>query len=262
VIEDALPADLYAELAASFPSAEAVAGRPDLPGNTVFRRSAHEVVDDPGTPRVWRDFFAYHTSPAFFAEVVRLWRAEIGRRFPTFEREFGKPPERFSVGLRRPGKRGNPLNRERDVVLDCQFSVNSAVRERGTVCGPHLDSPHKLFAGLFYRRDPRDRAEGGDLAFYRLKRGRYPRPRPSRIDLRGLEVVETVPYRANTLVMFLNTPLSIHGVTPRAVTEVPRRYVNLLGECYAGKSDDYFTTPDPLLPRWWRKALARVRRYV
>src|ERR671939_483326 len=81
VIEDALPADPYAGLAASFPSAEAVAGRADLPGNAAFRRSAHEALDDPGTPAVWRDFFAYHTSPAFFGEVRRLWRAEIGRYF-------------------------------------------------------------------------------------------------------------------------------------------------------------------------------------
>ena len=40
----------------------------------------------------------------------------------------------------------------------------------------------------------------------------------------------TVPYRANTLVTFVNTPDSIHGVSERGVTAHPRRYINFLAE--------------------------------
>jgi hypothetical protein len=52
--------------------------------------------------------------------------------------------------------------------------------------------------------------------------------------------------------MFLNSPLSIHGVSPRGVTPVERRYVNLLAECYRGRRDDYLVPREP-----WRAELVR-----
>ena len=49
-------------------------------------------------------------------------------------------------------------------------------------------------------------------------------------------VVKTVPYKANTFVMFLNnSPKAIHGVTPRVNAGVHRRSVNIIAE-YSRKS--------------------------
>ena len=82
--------------------------------------------------------------------------------------------------------------------MDCQFSINSAVTEVSSVRGPHLDSPNKLFAGLFYMRQQGDTSTGGELDFYRLKNGRWPRPKLSRIAMDHLEHVDRISYSANT----------------------------------------------------------------
>jgi hypothetical protein len=57
--------------------------------------------------------------------------------------------------------------------------------------------------------------------------------------------VVSVPYEANTLVLFLNSPNSVHGVTPRPPTPHVRRYINFQVEL----SRDLFTLPmvNPIL---------------
>ena len=43
-------------------------------------------------------------------------------------------------------------------------------------------------------------------------------------------MVSTVPYDPNTLVFFVNGKNSYHAVTPRTVTEYPRRFVNIVSQ--------------------------------
>ena len=59
----------------------------------------------------------------------------------------------------------------------------------------------------------------------------------------AVEAFKTVRYAPNTLVMWLNTPRALHGVTPRAVTEAPRRYVNFVADCYGLATDRLFEVP-------------------
>jgi hypothetical protein len=54
---------------------------------------------------------------------------------------------------------------------------------------------------------------------------------PERVD-----VTNTATYEANTLVFFLNTERSIHAVTPRSATPIPRKHINFTA--------DLFTLPD------------------
>ena len=42
--------------------------------------------------------------------------------------------------------------------------------------------------------------------------------------------IEEIEYKQNRLVMFLNTPFSIHGVSKRSKTVFYRKYVNIIGE--------------------------------
>jgi hypothetical protein len=93
----------------------------------------------------------------------------------------------------------------------------------------HVDSPNKLFTGLYYLRNPDDTSAGGDLEMYRFKK--KPRGfRVAEIDDRYVEVIKAVKYQRNTLVMFINTVCALHGVTERAVTPFPRYLFNLVGE--------------------------------
>jgi len=258
VLENALPEDYFALLEETYPGLDYVAGPVALENNTLYLKSAVDVLQDSRIAPVWRDFFAYHCSEAFFREVCHFWRAWIERMHPDLERNFGKPLSEFTVGLRQRGKHANPENRGADVMMDCQFGTSSAVREVSSVRGPHVDNRAKLFAALLYFRRKDDDSAGAELEIYRLKRRRYPRRRATRIDPEILECTERIPYGRNTLVMWLNSAFSIHGVAPRSITEMPRRYVNFLGECYAGRRDDYFTA-FPAARLSPRRVLERLR---
>lgn len=257
VVPDALPPTLYQELERSYPALAEVAGPGPHDNNRLYKLAAADVVARPNIAPGWRDFFAYHTSADFFHRVCSLWQDELAALHPGIWNAFGKAAETFATVVRQPGKKGNAANFTADVALDCQFGMNSPVTTPCSVRGPHLDNPAKLFAALLYFRHADDSSIGGELELYRVKPGQRALVRGSRVNPDAVEVAERVAYAPNTLVMWLNSPLAIHGVSPRSVTPVPRRYINFLGECYgAGVS---FTDPAGLRPRPWQ-VLERYRR--
>lgn len=236
VIENALPEGTFADLAAAFPAPGIVAGPGELESNKAYRYPAASVLENPSISAAWKDFFAYHCSDAFFREVMAFWGDDIERAFSKAALRFGKPLGKLSSGLRHLGRADNPRNHGRDIRMDCQFVINSPVREVSSVRGPHLDVPEKLYAALLYCRIPGDDTEGGDLDLFRL------------LPDRRIERFDTVRYAANTLMMWINTPLGIHAVTPRGVTDMPRRYINFLGETYGLPGTGfhgYFQPPRP-----------------
>lgn len=247
---EALDPDYYAGLAAAYPSLETVAGSGPLENNRAYLRQAREVIDNPEIPAIWRDFFAYHTSETFFREMIAFWRAALDRVYPNLDALLGTPVDQTTIGLRSRGKEKAAENKSADVMMDCQFGVNSPVKEKTAVRGPHVDDTHKLYAGLLYFRLPEDSVEGGDLVLYRAKEGsRYFQDGRRDILERYVEPFRVVPYRANTLVMYLNTPRSIHGVSPRAVTPLYRRYINLQCECYRLTEGEFFPVQRDALGR-------------
>ena len=88
----------------------------------------------------------------------------------------------------------------------------------------NLDIDVELFVCLIYFPVENDDA-GGDLILYE-----YDKPDPKFYGQRFTNDVKpfaTIPYERNTAVLFLNTEYSLHGVTVRKKTELPRRYVNI-----------------------------------
>lgn len=258
----ALPPDYYAELEAAFPRLEEVRAGESLEDNRAYRWPTRQSLEDPKLPPIWREFVRYHSSEEFFREFSTRLGSVVERTHPLLERNFGKRLEDFSVGVRHSGKDDEARNRAEDVMMDVQFSWNSPVRLPSSVRGPHLDSPFKLFAALLYFRDAADDSTGADLEFYRLRHGRYPRPKPARIEPDQVEATLRVPYAPNTLALFVNSPYAIHGVTPRSVTDRPRRYVNFLGECYRGRAPDFFIAPDARTPYRLRQLARLWHRYA
>jgi hypothetical protein len=259
---DALSPAYYDALDRSFPPLEKVVGGTPVEGNKRVRLEAEYSLADPGIPEVWRAFIDHHVSQTFFLEFCRLFGDGVRKTHPHLEESFGKPLEEFSVGLRRAEKDECAANRKYDIVLDLQFGWNSPPSVPGTtVRGPHLDSPIKLFTGLLYFKDSDDDSEGGDLELQRLRRGRYPRPKAARIAPEEVETYRVVPYAANTLVFFVNSPLAIHGVTPRSVTHRPRRFLNFVGECYAVPTPDLFIAPETRSPYLWRQLVRSVVKH-
>ena len=261
---EALEPAYYAELEASFPSLERIAGPGPLANNRPFRLPACEVFEDPAIPEIWRRFFEYHCSGAFLREQLSLWRAAIEREYPDVEARFGKSLTEITgdVRLYREGSLPENLveNLRADAMLDCQFVVNSPVTKPCSVRGSHVDRPYKLFVALLYFRHPEDRSSGGNLRIERLRAPGRRFDRRQHVDERFVECCAEIPYAPNTLVAWLNTARSVHAVTPRLLAPLPRRYVNFLTECYALRSETFFEPEWTFLARIHATAKRVIRR--
>jgi len=219
---DVVPAPLYKELAAEFPTlATIVNERSDIGSNDAARMTVKQVLGDRRISPLWREFFEYHTSADYWREVTRLFAVHFRREFPGLEDRVGRAYEDWRVVPR--GYAG-----EADVRLDCQFVMNTPVKRKSSVKTAHIDLCDKIFSALYYMRDPRDQSQGGDLDIYDWRR--EPRFIKHRALNRDVEVVKTVPYRANSYLFFVNSPQAVHGVSPRDTTDVPRRYINFIAE--------------------------------
>ena len=230
IIRNALESEIYAQLEREFPSEEVILnGRPVK--DTWFDYPACKVVADQRVSPLWREFFDFHTSKAFFDELVDLAGDQLRALHPQLERKAGRRLGDFVVG-RRPGGRGDPLADGADASMECQFYLNYTQLPR-VVRGPHVDRPSELFAALLYFRRDDDDSTGADLEICEAKAGLYPDAHsvklsklPAEIDDRLVRCVETARYAPNTLVLFLNSARSIHAVSPRSPTPIARRHIN------------------------------------
>jgi hypothetical protein len=216
VLRNALPWELYRELEATRPAPGFFENGRDPGSNLRMDRHAHECLGNSDVPPPWQEFIAYHTSEKFWHEVVDIFGDIVRLLYPHLE--FIKPLENYDCGLRFKDKRA-------DIFMECQPGINTPPLAESRVRGPHVDNPVELVAGLLYMRPEQDVWRGGGLNIHRLKKP-YVCHDKAEIDDKYVETVATVPYEPNTLVMFVNTPLSIHSVTPRPSNPLHRLLVN------------------------------------
>ncbi len=246
VVDAPIAPELYARLSESFPPLEAFLGELEtVESNQAVRIPASQVIGNAAFSPEWREFFRYHTSDAFWADIVRVFGDSLRATYPDLEARVGKPLEAWTTKLR-------DRDGTAEVDFDLLFVINTAVDKPSSVRPPHVDNERKLFSGLFYMRPEDYAASGGDLAVYRAK------PKDLRfgghyVEDRDIEQTELIEYRANRFVGFVNSGRSVHGVTPRGQTQAIRRYINYVVEL-----------PFPLfklqkLP-WHRKQLFRLTR--
>ena len=223
-LEHAVDDELSSALLAEFPPLEVVAQGTELGSNKRFSLPAADALGDERIAPVWREFVAAHTSQRFLDQLIELFADDIRRLYPSLEQRLG------SLDELRAGNRKRDSWDAADVMLDAQISVNTPVTGRpDSVRSWHLDNADKLFAGHFYLRHPDDHSTGGDLELGRFRRGRRGLRGPM-IYSTFVERVRTVKYERGTLVLFLNSPDAIHGVTVRSHTDVPRYFLNLVAE--------------------------------
>lgn len=218
VIDGALEEDVYAQLSSAFPPSEAIVDGRTVENNAPYRMAAARLLSDPRVAEVWKEFARYHTSAAFFREVLSIFGDAMRELHPSLP----------ALDEARTSIRGaEPFA---DVALDCQPCWGAPVTRASSSAPCHVDRPVTLFAGLLYCRLPGDDTAGGDLELYRFRgwERRYDATR--QVDASLVEPVRRIPYAANRLVFFLQSPHSLHGVTVRAVTPWPRLHVNFLAE--------------------------------
>jgi len=218
IIDNALPSDYYDKLNDSFPKYSMIMNNNEYKQNFAYRYNASQSLLDNNIANIWKDFVSYHTSYKFIEEFYEAFKKSIYEYYP---RSKGRLPNKDNCGVRFSGK--YTFN------LDCQFVINTPVEKQSSVIEPHLDNPKEFYAALLYMKNFDDDSIGGNLVTYKFKDRPifYGKSRAKHEDVIEFEEIE---YKPNRLVMFLNTPYSLHGVTQKSVSHHYRKYINIIGE--------------------------------
>ncbi len=218
IIDDALPVDLYNKLKSAFPSSEKIIGQNEYKENYAYRYNANKSLNDPEISNEWKEFIKYHTSFDFLNDFYEVFGKSIKKIYKV---EKEKLFNQNNIGIR--------FQKQSRFNLDCQFVINTPTQGDTSVIEPHLDNPVEFYAALLYMKDDDDDSKGGNLTTYTFK------DKPSfygksRVRDDKINLIEEIEYKKNRLVMFLNSPYSLHGVTKRSKTTYYRKYINIIGE--------------------------------
>ncbi len=208
---DCFSKEIYEELAAMRPTWEYIAGDKKEENNKRIDLNAMTAYHIEGVPEIWKDFIDYHTSPDFYAQILKHFGGFFHQYYPNIDFIKLKSAPRYA-------------DVQADIWLDCQIGINTPVKEKSTVSKPHLDSPKSVWAGLLYMREPDDNA-GGHFKTFKCRD--LPIDKGKRqIEESGLIESSKIFYNPNLFVCFMNSPFSIHSVTDREITDKPRLFVN------------------------------------
>jgi hypothetical protein len=217
------------------------------------------LVAHPRIGDTWKAVANAGREQAFLERLLRVLAHAVAAEYPRFA-ETHAPLEGL---MARP--HGPSVDRRRAAVaMEVQLAAD--VRMAGTRRDPrrvHVHDPRKLFVGVLCLSADRDDGIGGDLDFYQPVAER-PVYGPHRvIDREALRRVHTIPYRANTLVLMLNTARSLHGAVARGDGAEPRYVLNFSGRVEPplfSVQQTLSTVTVRRLRRWRRRLTQRVRR--
>jgi hypothetical protein len=218
---EALDPGYYEALAANFPD---FSDHPGMEKNNalIHMSGLHAFAGEIPVDPIWQDFMRVHYSTEFFQQIIGLLGDGVRQSHPNLEDRLGKRLEDLTVQPRHSEDMGA------DLWIDAQFAINTPVREATSVRCRHVDDPKKLFAGLFYMPLPDDDTVGGELEICRWREA--PSFQSVFVQDHMVDLVDTVKYQANTLLVFINSPEAVHGVTVRQKTPRIRRYLNFIAE--------------------------------
>uniref|UniRef100_A0A7S0RBG2 Uncharacterized protein n=1 Tax=Pyramimonas obovata TaxID=1411642 RepID=A0A7S0RBG2_9CHLO len=242
VIKEALPWDVYNKLEAVYPSDQTIvsiaqgSSKPPEQNKRYDIKGANALANENQIDPLWVAFVKYHTSPAFYKEVLRVFGHALQVSRPDFARP-GRNLTALTTKLR------HTEDEKTHVAIDCSIGINTPVKQRSTVRGPHHDDIMELWAGLLYLKNEKDTSTGGDLQVMKCKNARAPckelsehahkvKKVPSNQQYwhGHMDVVTTAGYAKNTLVWFINSQKAVHSVTNRVPTPYSRRLVNFIGQ--------------------------------
>ncbi len=183
---------------------------------------------------IWYDFVKFHTSKEFFNQIVDIFERDIGFNYSTINIDKSKE----ILGIRSNELKNNKSN----FVIDCQPGINTPVKQKSSVRGPHVDNPVELIGGLFYLKNDNDPAIGGDLNLFESSKKIYFKGKAEVDNEKDLNLVKTIKYTKNKCVFFLNTLKTLHSVTPRSEGIYTRNLINFVIENYNIKNG-YFQMP-------------------
>ncbi len=227
IIESALDGARCRALLASRPALEKFAPKDVRPGQKVHYASV-KSLRDPDLSEEWKSLISDHIAPHSVLTLLAAFAPSIREYHPQLEKRYGSI-DNWSIGQRF-------IDSADDCVLlaDAQISyhapvIDEALQDRG----PHLKITNKLIVCQLLLKLEDDDSAGGDLQLYSVNA-----KSKGRLEFRGdqevvnrdaLTLAKTVPYRGNTAVAFLNSPVSIQTMSARK-SRLPLMYLNIILE--------------------------------
>ena len=212
VIEDALPQDVYEQLEREWPKEQLLSTEP-FDSGICYRLKADEMLKPGKVSRIWKEFTEYHTSMEFYKEMTEVF----GDLVPHVD-DLTLSPRGWNSGNDKIG-------------TDCQTVMHKPIDFSSRTA--HIDNPREIYAALLYMPYKEDQSTGGEFQIHETyaeitevnKNG------GREVKEKAGEIVKTIPYKANTLVVFCNNSTRcVHSVSARKDAVLHRRSVNIIAE--------------------------------
>ena len=108
---------------------------------------------------------------------------------------------------------------------DAHFGINSSVKKVSAVRGPHFDNTKVLYAGLIYLRDANDDTTGGNFRMFEKKIDNFSITEGRALSDDQVKLYKEFAYGFCNMILFKNTPVSVHSVSAREKTSHVRKYI-------------------------------------
>lgn len=217
LVEDALPPALCDQLIAQFPSQEVISLGRRPTQTTKFYYHIRQANEDWRISPLWKKTLRELVQPDIWHHFMRIFGDSLLREYPDFEERYGNPVA-FRVGNRRYDDFG-----DNDVLLDSKTLIHTpSAGEPEIERLPHLKFFSTVFLAYLFLRPDDDLAHGAEFDFYSIKDGERILLGPRHVAQPNQLTPETrIPYRKNTLVIFLNTARSFQAVAARSASNKP-----------------------------------------
>ncbi len=197
-VDEAFPPDFYVEIQRNLlPDEEYVrlvdTGRVSAgysPNRYCFMQSGHRQSPEAPAVKFWEQLFAVLNDKEFLDGWVRRFAPAVRQR--------------LALDLR-------DLDGGQDIGVGAEVFL---MRDKdGYSLWPHVDARSKAMTALFYL-PPTDVDAGLGTSLYQRLDESVPVRWGARYPFKGFNLIETIPYRPNSMLAFPNLPTSFHGVEP------------------------------------------------
>ncbi len=162
----------------------------------------------------------------FGDSLIKIY--EKGTRSKKLTRDYYSSLKLGNYGLSKNLKNSSESNPDLNLDTSIKCGINMpSFGEPKSVRDIHIDNPTKLFNALLYFRQEEDDYAGGDLILYRFKEDKIKLHSKVYASHKDCVISKVVPYKRNTLILFINSPNSLHGVVERSNVPLERRYINI-----------------------------------
>ena len=212
VIEDALPLDIYDQLEKEWPKEQLLSTEPFDQG-ICYRLKADEMLKPKKVSNLWKEFTEYHTSIEFYKQMTKVF----GDLVPHIE-DLTLSPRGWDKGHDKIG-------------TDCQTVMHKPIDYSSRTA--HIDNPREIYAALLYMPYKEDRSTGGEFQIHETHDtiSEVNKNGGREVKEKAGKIVKTIPYKANTLVVFCNNSTRcVHSVSARRDAVLHRRSVNIIAE--------------------------------